>query len=109
LVLPVGGLEDDRRAVRFRDVLHRFDPVNTREHQVEQHQIRPLLLDEAEEVVRVGGGGDCVACLDEGVADVPVPERLVVVGHRQDSHLSSRLELPNESAVYLAYGSNPRP
>ena len=105
----MGGLEDDRRAVRFRDVLHRFDPVNTREHQVEQHQIRPLLLDEAEEVVRVGGGGDCVACLDEGVADVPVPERLVVVGHRQDSHLSSRLELPNESAVYLAYGSNPRP
>ena len=38
---------------------------------------------------------------------MPVPERLVVVGHRQDSHLSSRLELPNESAVYLGLRFEP--
>ena len=44
-----------------------------------------LLLHEAGHVVRVAGGDDRIARFDQNLADVP--ERLVVVIHRQDADL----------------------
>ena len=84
-VLAVSGHEYYRHVSRGHDVLHQVDPVDSRQHQVEEDQMGPFLFHEAQPIFRVTGCDHRVARLDQGVPDVP--ERLQVVVHRQNAHL----------------------
>ena len=59
--------------------LHQVYPVGSGQHQIEQHKAGPLLLHQAERLIRVSGDHQRVTRLGEGVPHVP--QRLRVVVH----------------------------
>ena len=83
LVAAVAGDEDDRQVGELGNLAHQLDAVDIGQHQVEQHQPRPLGPDDARQVPRRPRHERGVAGHGERVADEAQRPRVVV--HHQDA------------------------
>ena len=87
-LVPLRGEHDDRHLAAGAKAPADLDPVELREHDVEDDEVEPLLGEAVEGLLPVHGADHLIPLLAERVGEKRLHGLLVV--HEQDPRLSSR-------------------